>query len=157
MTAKSPDPRIAVFAGSFNPYTIGHADILRRGLEIFDRIDICIGVNFNKPEAHAQARDRLAEILRLYADEPRVTVNIWGGQTADYAKKIGAHFLLRGARSVKDFEYEREMADANRAVFGLETVILLAQPELSWISSSLVRELQAYGQDVSQFLPPIPQ
>lgn len=147
MTAKSH--KAAIFAGSFNPFTIGHADIVRRGLEIFDRIIISVGININKGVT-ANAGQTVAE---LYRDEPRVEVVTWSGLTADLAKKMGARFLLRGVRSVKDYEYERDMADANRAVFGLETVILYASPNLAYVSSSLVRELQAYGEDVSRFLP----
>ncbi|MCC8118977.1 MAG: pantetheine-phosphate adenylyltransferase [Bacteroidales bacterium] len=148
MTAKSHN--IAIFAGSFHPFTIGHADIVRRGLEIFDRIIISVGVNIAKGTTAPTAVEKIAE---LYKDEPRVTVVTWPGLTAELAKKTDARFLLRGVRSVKDYEYERDMADANRAVFGLETVILYASPDLAYVSSSLVRELQAYGEDVSRFLP----
>lgn len=148
MTAKSHN--IAIFAGSFHPFTIGHADIVRRGLEIFDRIIISVGVNIAKGTTAPTAVEKIAE---LYKDEPRVTVVTWPGLTAELAKKMDARFLLRGVRSVKDYEYERDMADANRAVFGLETVILYASPDLAYVSSSLVRELQAYGEDVSRFLP----
>ncbi len=148
MTAKFHN--IAIFAGSFHPFTIGHADIVRRGLEIFDRIIISVGVNIAKGTTAPTAVEKIAE---LYKDEPRVTVVTWPGLTAELAKKTDARFLLRGVRSVKDYEYERDMADANRAVFGLETVILYASPDLAYVSSSLVRELQAYGEDVSRFLP----
>lgn len=144
--------RIAVFAGSFDPFTIGHADIVRRGLKIFDRVDICVGMNINKPEAAAKAQDRALQIASLYSSHPRVKVCAWGALTADYAKEAGARFLLRGVRSVRDYEYELAMADAN-ATFGLETVVLLTSPALSYVSSSLVRELCAFGKDVSDLLP----
>lgn len=145
--------RVAVMAGSFNPFTIGHADIVARALGIFSHVAICIGVNAGKPEdAHAAAER--AELLKsVYAGNERVSVHCWDGLTADFAKKIGACALLRGVRSVKDYEYERDMADANRSIFGLETVILFADPSKAYVSSSLVRELDKYGVDVSPLLP----
>lgn len=155
MTPRSHE-RTAVFAGSFNPFTIGHADILRRGLCIFDRVIICVGVNAAKPEDKATALTRRDHIRRLYAGESRVSVECWEGLTADFAKSHSAATLLRGVRSVKDFEYERDLADANKALSGLDTVILFADPTHAWVSSSLVRELQAHGQDPSRLLPQIP-
>lgn len=141
----------ALFPGSFNPFTRGHADIVRRGLKIFDSIVVAVGVNAGK--GHADA-DMLAEPIRaLYADEPRVSVVTYSTLTAELARRLGVRFLLRGVRSVKDFEYERDMADVNRQLSGLESVILFSRPEFAAISSSVVRELQSYGQDVSRFLP----
>ena len=142
-----------IFAGSFNPFTVGHADIVKRGLEIFDSIAICVGANINKPDDWDSAQQRAAEIAELYADDERVSVERWSGLTSDYAKKIGTRFLLRGVRSVKDYEYERDMADANREIFGLETIILFADPKLAYVTSSLLRELKAYGQDIEAYLP----
>lgn len=161
MTHKYPDTpdkacaheRIAVFAGSFNPFTIGHADIVRRGLKIFDRIIICVGVNAAKPESKALAADRAAQIKKIFSGCQNVEVECWSGITAELARLRGASALLRGVRSVKDFEYERDMADANREMFGVDTVILYSSAQCSWVSSSLVRELQAYGCDVSKLLP----
>lgn len=144
--------RNAVFAGSFNPFTIGHADIVRRGLELFDHIVISIGVNAEKSIAD-DIPAHIQSLKHIYRDEPRVTVVAWDGLTADLAKKFEARFLLRGVRSVKDYEYERDMADANRAIFGLETVILFSKPEYSYVSSSLVRELSRYNQDTSSLVP----
>lgn len=145
--------RTAVFAGTFDPFTIGHADIVERGLEIFDNIAVCVGVNIKKARDRHNAEERAESIRKIYADNPRVTVNCWMGLTAEFAKHIGAKHLLRGVRSVKDNDYERDMADANREMFGLDTVVLFTEPSLSFVSSSLVRELEAYGQDVSRFLP----
>ena len=145
--------RTAVFAGSFDPFTRGHDDIVRRGLELFDHIVIAIGVNASKPGAQTRAADSATAIRRLYADDPRVEVAVYTCLTVDFARSLGAQFLLRGVRSVKDFEYERDMADINRQLSGLETVILFSSPELSAVSSSVVRELAAYGHDVSAFLP----
>jgi len=159
MIRKSPDNIVdhvscgtaALFAGSFNPFTIGHADIVRRGLDIFDRVVICLGVNMDKPDASADAR--LDEIKRLYVAEPRVSVTRWSGLTIDAAKRFGCNVLLRGVRSAKDFEYERDLADINRHLSGIDTVLLFAAPELAYVSSSMVRELIRHGVDASPYLP----
>lgn len=147
--------RVAVFAGTFNPFTIGHADIVRRGLDIFDKIIVCVGVNAAKPDDSANADKRRDDIQQLYRADNRVSVECWNGLTADFAKSRGACALLRGVRSVKDFEYERELADANMALSGLDTVILFTSPSCSWISSSLVRELETHGRDVTRLIPQI--
>lgn len=155
MTPRSPE-RVAVFAGTFNPFTVGHADILRRGLDLFDRVIVCIGVNASKPDDSASAAVRCGDIRRLYAEDPRVSVECHPGLTADFARQHGACALLRGVRSVKDFEYERDLADANMALSGLDTVILFTDPRYGWVSSSLVRELRAHDRDASQLLPQSP-
>ncbi|MBR4520700.1 MAG: pantetheine-phosphate adenylyltransferase [Paludibacteraceae bacterium] len=142
--------RKALFAGSFNPFTIGHEDIVKRGLELFDEVVIAIGDNQDKP--CADISERLQAIRALYSNEPRVHVDVYHSLTADYARKIGACALLRGVRSMIDFEYERQMADANRVLTGIETVVLFTRPELSHISSSLVRDLKRHGADVSAFV-----
>ena len=157
MTRRYPDPaapgeRVALFPGSFNPFTIGHLDILERGLAIFDRVILVVVCNRNKPSADAE--NALEAIRRLTAGIPRADAMIWDGLTADAAKLTGARFLLRGARSAADFEYERNMADVNAMISpGLETVILPARPSLEPLSSSMVRELSSFGYDVTQFLP----
>ncbi len=145
--------KTALFAGTFRPFTIGHADIVDRGLKVFDRVVICLGVNFDKPGSEAEVDRRVDEIRRIYASEPRVEVVAFSGLTVDAGRRFGADVLLRGVRSAKDYEYERDMADANRSISGLETVILVSRPELAFISSSLVRELQAHGRDISAYLP----
>lgn len=158
MTAKSPDnihtgePRTALFAGSFDPFTVGHASIVSRALPLFDHIIIAVGVNMAKTSADEVSR-RVEAIAALYADEPRVTVTHYEGLTVDMAARCGARWLLRGVRSVKDFEYERDMADINRQLSGLETVLLYSLPEHAAVSSSIVRELRSYGRDVSDYLP----
>lgn len=152
MTPKYPK-RTAVFAGTFRPFTIGHADIVERGLRIFDHIIICIGVNYAKPEDTYSAQERAETIKNIYANDSRVTVKCYSGITTDFAIEQGACALLRGVRSVKDYEYERDLADANLALSGIDTVILYTRPQLGWVSSSLVRELQSYGRDVSSLLP----
>lgn len=144
--------KIALFAGTFNPYTLGHHSVVQRALAIFDKVVVAVGKNMSK-HSKLTPEEHLAVIERVYADEPRVQVVHYEGLTVDYARKIGAAALLRGVRSVKDFEYERELADVNLRVGGIETVILFSTPEYSSISSSVVRELAAYGKDVTPFLP----
>ncbi|MBO6075322.1 MAG: pantetheine-phosphate adenylyltransferase [Paludibacteraceae bacterium] len=142
--------RIALFAGSFNPFTIGHADIVERGLAMFDEVVIAIGENQDKPSADIDVR--VQTIRNIYKDYTRVRVEVYHSLTVDYAKQIGACALLRGVRSVADSEYERQMADANRALAGIETVVLFTRPELGYISSSLVRDLIKHGADVSKLV-----
>lgn len=148
--------RIALFPGSFNPFTVGHQSVVDRALPLFDRIIIAIGTNADKGEADTDdlAR-RIRAIAAVYEEEPAVEVYAYEGLTADFAAEMGARFLLRGVRSVQDFEYERTLADVNRHISGLETVLLYALPEHASVSSSVVRELQHYGVDVSDFLPKI--
>ena len=143
--------RVALFPGSFRPFTRGHADIVSRGLALFDTVVVAVGVNPDKPTPEGDAT--VEAIRALYAGEPRVVVTSYSCLTVDFARSIGARFLLRGVRSVKDFEYECDMADINRQLSGIESVILFSRPELAAVSSSVVRELQGYGHDVSQFLP----
>ncbi len=151
MKSTSNTPRTAVFGGSFNPFTIGHASIVERGLALFDRIVIAVGVNAKKAAGDAEARARA--IRNIYANELRVSVVVWDGLMVDLARREGADFMLRGVRSVADFEYERNMADINRRLSGVETVLLFALPEHGAISSSVVRELAGYGTDISTFIP----
>lgn len=141
----------AIFPGSFDPFTIGHHDIVMRGLDIFDEIVIGIGKNSNKQEKFP-LQERLERIQQAYADEPRVKVEVYEGLTIDFVAKHHAKHILRGVRSVKDFEYERDIAEANKQLSGIETVILYTRPELAHISSSLVRELYAFGKDVSKLM-----
>lgn len=151
MTQVSTNKRTALFPGTFNPFTAGHADIARRGLAIFDELIIGVGINASKPKADAEAV--LEQIRRLFAGEPRIRVEAYCGLTVDAARQFGATALLRGVRSAKDYDYERDMADINHQLSGIESVILFSKPELGAISSSVVRELQAYGVDTSAFLP----
>ena len=144
--------KIALFAGTFNPYTIGHHSIATRALAIFDKIIIAIGHNSQKSSPE-DTEERVANIARIYADEPRIEVVAYEGLTSDFAKEQGACCLLRGVRSVKDFEYERDLADLNREISGLETVIRPCEPHYAAISSSAGRELMSYGKDVCNFLP----
>lgn len=144
--------KIALFAGSFNPFTRGHHAIVLRALAIFDEVVVAVGCNMEKGDTGI-AQERVAVIEKVYAGEPRVQVVAYSGLTMDYARSIGATALLRGVRSVKDFEYERDLADVNMRLGGIETVILMSEPECAAISSSLVRELMSYGKDVKDLLP----
>lgn len=142
----------ALFAGTFDPYTIGHHALLERALALFDTIVIAVGNNIGK-HCLASADERVAAIERLYEGNGRVRVVMYDTLTMDFAREVGATALLRGVRTVKDFEYERELADVNRLMGGIETVLLVSEPEYAHISSSLVRELLKYGKDVSALLP----
>ncbi len=142
----------AIFPGSFDPFTIGHYDIVMRGLTIFDEIVIGIGRNSTKKETFP-IRERLDAIQRIFADEPRVRVEIYDCLTVDFAAQHGAHCIIRGVRCVEDFEYERNMAEANKQLGGIETILLYTRPEYAHISSTLVRDLYSYNKDISSFLP----
>lgn len=146
-------PRVAVFAGSFNPFTVGHLSILRRGLTLFDKVVVVIGCNINKDSDEAIVKAQRDKLAALLSPLERVEVWSWSGLTVDAARLAGADFLLRGVRSVADFEYERNLADINRDISGIETVILFATPSEAMVSSSLVRELTRYGYDVSKYIP----
>ncbi len=146
--------RVAMFAGTFDPFTRGHLDILRRGLMLFDKVVVCIGYNASKNRACEQ--DLLARkdsILCIAGHDPRVDVIVHGGLTVDAARQHGAVALLRGVRSMSDFDYESRLADINRRLTGIETVLIVADPRWAGVSSSVVRELQSYGADVSAFVP----
>ena len=144
----------ALFPGTFDPFTVGHASIVRRGLALVDEIIIGIGINEHEQKrTRFSLEERLANLQRLFADEPRVQVVSYNTLTVDFAREVGAQFILRGIRSVLDFEYEKNIADINRALSGIETLILFTEPEYAHISSSMVRELLRYGKDITPFIP----
>lgn len=146
-------PRIALFAGSFDPFTTGHKSIVDRALPMFDRIVIGLGVNPAKTP-WMPLGERLERIREAYRGEPRVEVESFTCLTADFARRKGARFMLRGVRSVADFEYERNLADANRLIAPeLETVLMFSLPSLAAVSSSLVRELARFDHPYGEFLP----
>ena len=145
--------KIGVFVGSFDPFTVGHDSVVARALGLFDRLVIgVVGDQVHKPDM-APATERMQAIQELYTNEPRIEVKPYYGLAVDFAKAEGARYIVKGVRSVKDFEYEREQADINREISSIETVLLFAEPQYSSISSSVVRELQHFGTDVSEFLP----
>ena len=143
----------AIFPGSFDPFTIGHYSIVQRGLNIFDEIIIGIGHNQSKKTLFSAER-RLQIIQDAFADESRVKVQIYSNLTIDFAREANAGFILRGLRTVADFEYERTIGDTNRILSGVETVILFTEAAYAHISSTVARELISYGKDISAFLPP---
>jgi pantetheine-phosphate adenylyltransferase len=147
--------RTGIFVGTFNPFTLGHDSIVRRALPLFDHLVIgVVGDHVQKPGL-PHAAERVAAIEKVYAGEPRISVKAYYGLAVDLARQVGARFIVKGIRSVKDFEYEREQADVNRLITKgeVETIFLYAEPQLSSISSSMVRELQHFGLDTSDFLP----
>lgn len=144
--------RTAIFPGSFDPYTKGHESIARRGLQLFDRIIIGVGINEKKKGIMAVEK-RIQALKNLYRNEPRISVEAYSDLTVDFAKRKQADFILRGVRSHKDFEYELAIADVNKRLSGIETVILFTEPELACISSTIVRELMHFGRDITEFLP----
>ncbi|HZK68563.1 MAG TPA: pantetheine-phosphate adenylyltransferase [Paludibacter sp.] len=143
----------AIFPGTFDPFTIGHYSIVLRGLSIFDEIVIGIGHNQSKKTLFTIEK-RLDIIHQAFANEPRVKVEVYNSLTVDFALSVEADFALRGLRTVSDFEYERNIADANRKLTGIETVILFTETEYSFISSTVTRDLITFGKDITAFLPP---
>jgi pantetheine-phosphate adenylyltransferase len=145
--------KTGIFVGSFNPFTVGHDSIVRRALPLFDRLVIgVVGDNVHKPDMPS-AEERMQVIRDLYADEKGIEVKPYFGLTMDFAKAEGAQFIVKGVRSVSDFEYEQWQADLNRRLGGVETILLYTEPELASVSSSALRELSHFGVDVSEFLP----
>lgn len=144
--------KTALFAGTFDPYTRGHHALVGRALALFDTVVIAVGRNLDK-KCMFSIEERVAAIEKLYAGNGRVKVAVYDTLTMDFAQSVGATALLRGVRSVKDFEYERDIADINLRLGGIDTVLLVSEPEYASVSSSVVRELMKYGKDVSELLP----
>ncbi len=144
--------KTAIFPGTFDPFTIGHLSLVGRGLALVDEIIIAIGVNPNK-KTFFSLEKRIEMISHLFKEESRVKVLSYESLTVDFAREVGAGFILRGIRSVNDFEYEKNIADVNRKISGIETFVLFTEPEHTHISSSIVRELLAYGKNVDDFVP----
>lgn len=145
--------RICLFPGTFDPLTLGHVDIINRAIALFDKIIVGIGSNASKDPMFS-AEQRLKWINEIYKGESRVEGAVYDGLTIDYCKKIGARFILRGIRYVSDFEYEKTIADANRAMDkSIETVFLTGEPKFTSVASTIVRDIIRNGGDASPFLP----
>ncbi|MGV3504185.1 MAG: pantetheine-phosphate adenylyltransferase [Adhaeribacter sp.] len=145
--------RIALFPGSFDPFTNGHLDVVNRGLNLFDHIIIAIGNNSSK-QRYLPVEQMVDIIREIFQGESRISVEAYKGLTAEYAREKNARFLLRGLRNTTDFEYENTIAQANRHVNNdLETVFLITSPALAAISSSIIREIHRFGGNVDDFIP----
>jgi pantetheine-phosphate adenylyltransferase len=142
----------AIFPGTFDPFTIGHQSLVERALKLVDELIISIGINQNK-SSYFPLEKRREAIINLYRDNPCVKVMTYDSSTVDFAQSVGAQFILRGIRSVNDFEYEKTIADVNRKISGIETFILFTEPEHTHISSGIVRELLQFNKDISGFVP----
>jgi pantetheine-phosphate adenylyltransferase len=145
--------KVAVFPGSFDPFTIGHEAIIRRALSLFDEIVVAVGANALKKNFYSlETREEM--INKVFEDEPRVRVDHYEGLTVDFCKKNGAGYLLRGLRTSADFEFERAIGQVNKSMApGIETVFLLTAPDHSFINSTIVRDIIKSGGDASNFVP----
>lgn len=145
--------KIAVFPGSFDPFTKGHEDIVLRGLKLFDEVVVAIGHNSNK-KRYFEIEYMINSIANCFKEEKRVKVITYNELTAGLAERINAKYLLRGLRNTTDFEYENSISQVNRYLYkDLETVFLITSPEYASISSSIIREVHKYGGKVEEFLP----
>ncbi|WP_298367732.1 pantetheine-phosphate adenylyltransferase [uncultured Lutibacter sp.] len=142
----------AIFPGSFDPITLGHVDIVNRGLPLFDEIIIAIGVNSDKNYMFS-LKERMSFIEKYYENEPKIKVTTYKGLTTEYCKKIDADFILRGLRNPADFEFEKAIAQTNRKLSKIETVFLLTSADTAFISSSIVRDVYRHGGDISGLVP----
>ncbi len=146
--------RIALFPGSFDPFTKGHEDIVLRGLSLFDEIIISIGYNSTKSKRYFPIELMMTKIRETFKNYPQITVQTYSELTAEFAKRNDAHFLLRGLRNTTDFEYENSIAQITKHLNNkLESVFLITEPRFASISSSIIREVHRYNGDVSAFLP----
>ncbi|MDP4210039.1 MAG: pantetheine-phosphate adenylyltransferase [Bacteroidota bacterium] len=145
--------KIAVFPGSFDPFTIGHESIVTRSLELFDKIVIAVGNNENK-KCFFPLQARMAMIREVFAGNPKIEVSFYDDLTVAFCKRVNAKYILRGLRTSADFEYERAIAQVNKMMYNeVESVFILTLPEHTSINSSIVREVLKHGGDVSRFLP----
>lgn len=147
--------RIALFPGTFDPVTLGHLDIIKRALPLFDKLVIGIGTNISKVPMFSNEQ-RLAWFEEIFEGEPRIQTIVYEGLTVDCCRKVGASHIVRGIRYVNDFEYEKAIADMNRSLEGhVDTVFLTCLPEFTSVASTLVRDVLRNGGDVSKFLPDV--
>lgn len=145
--------RLAVFPGTFDPITSGHLDVIRRGAALFDRLLVAVARNPGKQAPVLSAEERVASIRELVGELANVEVEAFDGMTVDFVRARGAAAILRGIRTFSDFEYEFQLALANRAFAEVETVFIMASEENSFVSSTLIKEAVSFGADVSRFVP----
>lgn len=145
--------KIALFPGSFDPITIAHVDILNRALPLFDKVVVGVGLNSSK-QGFLSSEKRYEIVKAVFAGLPQVEVQLYEGLTIDFARKQQANYIIRGIRSVADFEYERAIAQINQTMMPeIESIFILSKPQYSAISSTIVRDILRNNGDVSQFLP----
>jgi pantetheine-phosphate adenylyltransferase len=148
--------KTALFPGSFDPFTVGHEAIVRRALKLFDEVIIAVGANESKKGGFFSLESRMAMIRKVFEGEPRVRVDHYDGLTVDFCRLKGAGFLLRGLRTSADFEYERAIAQVNKAMApDIESVFLLTAPEHTPINSTIVKDILRHGGDASKFVPSV--
>lgn len=146
--------RVAIFPGSFDPFTRGHEDIVLRGLKLFDEIIIALGHNTKKSTRYFDVDFMIEKISSTFVNHPNIKIYAFSELTAGFAQRHNARFILRGLRNTTDFEYENSISQVNRHLNeGLETVFLITSPELAAINSTIIREVHRYGGDVSEFIP----
>ena len=145
-------PNIAVFPGSFDPFTLGHQEMVDRAVPLFDQVIIAIGINSQKQYLFP-LEQRKSWIAQLYETEDRITVQTYEGLTVDFCQSVGARYIIRGLRTGIDLAYEQPIAQMNKKMKGIETIFLVSSPEFSVISSTIVRDIIRHGGDASQFLP----
>lgn len=145
--------KIAVFPGTFDPFTAGHETIVQRALSLFDKVIVAVGVNLSKKTLFT-LEQRLEIIEETFKHEPRVVVKSYEGLTTDFCKSVNAKFMLRGLRTAADFEYERAIGQVNKALMPeVDTVFMLTSPEHTPINSSIIRDILVNNGDASKFLP----
>tara|TARA_B110000467_G_scaffold76984_1_gene69601 strand:+ start:224 stop:682 length:459 start_codon:yes stop_codon:yes gene_type:complete len=145
--------KIAIFPGSFSPFTVGHQSVVNRALPLFDKIIISIGINSEKNQ-YFSIEERLQWIKDVYGNNPKIEIKFYEGLTVDFCKKENANYILRGLRNSHDFKFEKGIAQMNKDLNKeVETIFIITPPEMSHISSSIIRDIIKNGGDVSKFLP----
>lgn len=145
--------KIAVFPGSFDPITKGHEDVIKRAISLFDKIIVAIGQNVDK-SAYFSIQDRILWLEKVFAENENVVIKTYSGLTVEFCKQVDANYLLRGLRTSADFEFERSIGQTNKKLYPeIETVFMLAMPEFTPITSSIVRDVHRHGGNIMNFIP----